>query len=180
VPLLLLSGCQNSTGTGALVGAGTGAVLGNALAKAGHGSRTAGTAIGAIGGALVGGAVGNGVDRSKEQARADGARDAAAALAPSPQAPTLAQIVDMTNNNVPADAIIRQIQTTGAVYSLSYQDLEYLSNNHVHPAVIREMQATAVRPRVYQQPVTVIERPAPVYVAEPAPVVGIGIGARIR
>ena len=92
-------------------------------------------------------------------------------MAPTAQAPTLAQIVEMTNNAVPTDVIITQIRNSRASYSLSPDDLNYLSASHVHGAVIREMQTPAGPPVVYQR---VIEQ-RPVYVAEPAPV-GFGIG----
>ena len=73
VPLMLLAGCQSSSGTGALVGGGAGALLGNGIAKATGGSRTAGTAIGGILGAVGGAVVGDGMDQQRAKGRAEGA-----------------------------------------------------------------------------------------------------------
>lgn len=173
LPLLLVSGCQTAAGTGALTGAAGGGAIGNMIAKSTGGSRTAGTILGAGLGTIAGTVVGDKVDRDKERARVQGAADAQAAMAPTAQAPTLAQVVDMTNKSVPTEAIITQIRNSRAAYSLSPDDLNYLSTNHVHPAVIREMQAPAGPAVIYQQPVRIIEQ-RPVYVHQPPPV-GFGV-----
>src|SRR5262245_44418123 len=145
VPLLALAGCQGMSGTekGALVGAGTGAVAGNLIAKGVHGSRTAGAAIGAVGGLIGGALIGNQVDKAEQRGRAEGAAAATAAAQPVPTAPTLAQVVDMTQRGVTDRVIINQIRTSGARYNLSPEEVAYLSQSGVSSAVIQEMQFTA-------------------------------------
>jgi uncharacterized protein YcfJ len=54
VAVFLLSGCVTKTGTGSVIGAGLGALAGQAIGK-----DTKGTLIGAGVGAVVGGALGN-------------------------------------------------------------------------------------------------------------------------
>ena len=69
---LALTGCKNDAQSGALIGAGVGALAGQAI-----GGNTAGTLIGAGIGAGAGYAIGNEEDKSKaeERARARGAQD---------------------------------------------------------------------------------------------------------
>lgn len=50
--LMLITGCANKTQTGAVVGAGTGALIGHAVG--GNNAAWAGAAIGGVGGALIG------------------------------------------------------------------------------------------------------------------------------
>lgn len=168
-PLLLLVGCQSRAGTGALVGGGAGALLGNAVAKATGGSRTAGTAIGGMIGAVGGAIAGDSVDQTEKRAEARG-QAMAMAQRNAQRAPTIPDIVQMSRGGLTDAVIINQIRTTGATYpNLSSQDVTFMHQEGVSSAVIAEMQG-APQQRVYTaQPVTLV-RPAPVYVEEPPPV----------
>src|SRR5262249_51445661 len=115
-------------GTGALVGDGAGAAAANLIAKATHGSRTAGTviggAVGAIGGAIAGWA------HDQSVIKAD-TRSAAQA-----QQGSLEQIVKLSQQGVTDAVIINQIRTSGKVYTLSANDILYLKQHNVSDAVI--------------------------------------------
>ncbi len=63
--LILLTGCANKTQDGALIGAGTGALIGSMTGNSG--TALAGAAIGAVGGGLVG----NNMDKNDEIKRAE-------------------------------------------------------------------------------------------------------------
>jgi hypothetical protein len=173
VPLMLLAGCQSSSGTGALVGGGAGALLGNGIAKAAGGSRTAGTAIGGILGAVGGAVVGDGMDQQRAKGRAEGAA-AVAAQQNSARAPTIEDIIALSTQGTHEQVIINQIRSTGAVYRLTSSDLQNLQASMVPASVIAEMQMTANRPAG-----SVVYQPAPRYqrvvvVEEPPPAVGVG------
>lgn len=177
MPLLILAGCQSRSGTGALVGGGAGALLGNAVAKATGGSRTAGTAIGGMLGAVGGAVVGDHVDQTERRAEAQG-RAHALAQQNSLRAPTLQDIASLSRSGTPDGVIINQIHTTGATYpTLSVQDIQYLQENAVSSTVIQVMQATSV-PRAPQRVYSA--HPAPVYVEHPQPAVRAGFIYRSR
>jgi hypothetical protein len=158
-----VGGCQTASGTGAAAGGALGAGIG---ALAGHcpGAAVAGGLIGAGAGALAGA----GVDAAREK-KAERAAAADAAL----RAPSLEDVVKLTQSAVPPTQIIDQIRTSGVVYRLTSDQLVWLNQQGVHPSVIQEMQATAYRAprRVYAA--------TPVYVVEPAPPpppVAVGVG----
>jgi hypothetical protein len=160
---LLLSGCQTAAGTGAALGGAGGAVLGNAVAKAAGGSRTAGTVIGGALGAITGAAVGDSKDQADARAARAEANAQAVAAQSQAQALGLTDIAQLSQQGITDNVIINQIRTSGVVYHLSYQDIIWLKKNMVSDAVVSEMQATATRVpvarRVYQR--------RPVYVMEP-------------
>jgi hypothetical protein len=169
LPTALASGCQsmNNTETGALAGGGIGALLG-ALAG---GPRHAGVGalIGAGAGATAGALAGNAADKSEQKAAA--AREAALRNPPL----SLEDVARLTGSAASDDVIIGQIRSTGSVYFLTAEQIIWLQNNGVREPVIREMQATATRPRRVYTAVPV----QPVYVVEPSPPpppVGIGVG----
>ncbi len=158
--LLLATGCDTAAGTGALAGGALGTGVG-ALAGGGRAALAGGligAAAGGVGGALV--------DAHKEKKA-----EQAAAAQVAARAPTLEDVVRMTQTAVPDSEIINQIRTSGAVYHLNSDQLIYLNQQGVHSAVIQELQATAYRTprRVY------VEQPPPppvVYVEPGPPVVG--------
>jgi hypothetical protein len=156
---------------GGAIGAGTGALIGNATGHAGTGAL-----IGAGVGALTGGLIGNSEDQREKKAVE------AAAAAQAQRQIGLMDIVTMTQQHISDPVIISQIRTSLSVYQLSAQDTIWLKQNGVSDAVITEMMATAQRfPRriytatpVYGEPVIVAEPPPP-------PVaVGVGVGFRGR
>jgi hypothetical protein len=162
-------GCSHMSTTdkgvlaGGALGAGTGALVGNAAGNTGAGALIGG-ALGAIGGGLTG----NAIERAEH-------REAAAAAAQAQGPLGLTDVVTLTMQNVSEDVIIQQIHTTGSTFHLSPGDLAYLSQNRVSDRVIQTMQATAGRPRfVRRGPLY-----QPVYVVEPVPPpvrVGFGVG----
>jgi hypothetical protein len=143
LPALLACGCaslsntEKGVGAGGLIGAGTGALIGNSTGHTG-----AGAAIGAGVGALSGGLVGNAIDRSERKAEAQ----IAAATAPGPNGPLgLTDVVQMAQAHVSDQVIISQIRSTGSVFHLSANDTIWLKQNGVSDPVIHEMLATANR-----------------------------------
>jgi hypothetical protein len=153
----MAAGCDTAAGTGALAGGALGTGIG-ALAGGRH-SGTAALAGGLIG-AAAGGLTGAAVDASKEKKAEQAAQAAVAARAPS-----LEDVVRMTQQGVADNQVIDQIRTSGAIYHLTADQLIYLNQNGVHQAVIGELQATAYRTprRVF------VEQPPPVVYVEPAP-----------
>lgn len=164
------SGCETAAGTGAASGGLLGAGIG---ALAGHcpGAALAGAAIGAGAGTLAGA----GVDIARDR-RAQKAAQAASAQAIA-RAPTLEDIVSMTQNAVPTQQIVEQIRTSGVIYRLTADQLVYLNRNGVDSRVIIAMQDTALNPApvrtVYTAAPVVVEQPV---LVTPPPVVGVGFG----
>jgi surface antigen len=169
LPALLFCGCSSMNNTeggaaaGGLLGAGTGALIGQATGHTG-----AGALIGAGVGAVSGGLIGHAVDESDKRQAAAAARGTLG----------ITDIVQMSQAHVSDDVIISQIRTTGSVFRLSSNDTIWLKQQGVSDAVVTEMLASANRiPRqvysaapVYGDPVYVVEPPPP-------PVsVGVGFG----
>jgi hypothetical protein len=175
-PLLFLVGCQGLSrgGNGALIGGTGGAVLGNAVAKAAGGSRTAGTVIGGALGAITGAAVGDSIDQTERQAEARGAANVINQQNAA-RAPSIDEVIQMSRSGVQEQNIINQIHSTRAVYQLTSNDVIRMQQNFVPDRVISAMQGTsAVAPaRVYQAAPVYVERAPAVYVAPPRPV-GVG------
>ena len=175
-PLLLSCGCSSMSNTdrgalgGGAIGAGTGAIIGNATGHTG-----AGALIGGAVGAVTGGLIGNAADEREKKT------EAAIAAAQAQQQIGLTDIVQMTQQHVSDPVIINQIRSSHSVYQLSAQDTIWLKQNGVSDAVITEMMATPHYPRrvytaapVYGEPVYIVEPPPP-------PVaVGVGVGFRGR
>jgi outer membrane lipoprotein SlyB len=177
VPLALAAGCQglSRAENGAILGGTGGAVAGNMIAKAAGGSRTAGTVLGGLAGTVGGAIVGNNMDRA--EARADAA-EAALAESQRPPALSLGEVVEMSRRGTDDRVIMNHIRGSGQVYRLTTDDILYLQDSRVSPAVIAEMQRTAnpgPRAVVAPPPVVVAPAPPPVYVVEPVRPVGFGI-----
>jgi outer membrane lipoprotein SlyB len=157
------SGCETAAGTGALGGSALGAGIGALASHGCPGAALAGAAIGAGAGA-IGGAV---VDGARDR-RAQRAAAADVAL----RAPSLDEVVRMTQAAVPPAQIVNQVQTSGVVYRLTPEQVIWLNQQGVHASVVQAMQATAYRGGRAYTPVVVEQ---PVYVAPP-PVVPVGVG----
>jgi uncharacterized membrane protein len=169
-PAIFLTGCANNTETGALTGAGIGALGGAIIGSAVH-RPGVGAAIGAGAGALTGAAIGNAEDKheAKQQAQA-----VAASIEAQKQG--LTEIAKMAQQKVPDDIIINKIRTSPTIYNLTADQITWLRQYQVSDTVIREIQTTAMRgpQQVYVQGQGY--QPAPVVVVEePPPVVGVGI-----
>ena len=166
-------GCATPSHTedGLVGGAIFGGILGTLVGIVTH-HPAAGALIGAGAGAAIGGATGAAEDHAEKRVAV---AQAQAYAEQQSKWPTLQQIAQMTANGTSDPIIINQIRTTGAIYSLTAADIQYLQQYHVSDAVITEMQATANRP----QP-SVVVQPGPVYVEPYGPpvvrVVGPGWG----
>jgi hypothetical protein len=171
--LALSSGCETAAGTGAAAGGLLGAGIGG-LASRCPGGALVGAAIGAGAGTLAGA----GVDIARDKKAQRNAQAAAAATAA--RAPSLDDIVNMTQNAVPPSQIIEQIRTSGVVYRLTADQIIWLNRQGVDSRVINALQDTALHPApvntVYTAAPVVVERPAVVEYVAPAPVVSVGWG----
>lgn len=129
---LILFGCESTgqkTKSGALIGAGTGAVVGGIIGhQSGHGLQGAG--LGAVLGGLGGALIGNSQDKAVPQAEVDNSKQI-----------TVLNIVDMKAKEVPDDVIISEIQRTKSVYNLSAETVAYLKKNKVSDKVIDYMNS---------------------------------------
>src|SRR6266481_83928 len=160
LPVLLACGCSSMSNTdrgvlgGGAIGAGTGALVGNALGHTG-----AGALIGAGVGAVTGGLIGHSEDKREERA------EARAIAAANAKALGLTDVAQMTRAGVSEGVIISQIRTSPTVFSLSATDIVWLKEQGVGDHIINEMQLTArgYRQRIYG-PFTVVE-PRPVAAA---------------
>ena len=136
---------------GGLLGAGTGAIVGNALGAPG-----AGAAIGAGVGALSGAAIGNGMDEVEAKNRAMIAQQLGRQVSAS--AVTVNDVVTMTKAGVNEELIINHVRAHGVAAPLQANDLIYLQQQGVSPRVVATMQAPPLQP---SQPV-MIQQPGPV------------------
>ncbi len=169
----LLTGCVSPsgrpdyTGSGALIGGGSGAAIGAIADRANPG---AGALIGGAAGLITGGLIGHSMDQQAE-ARRYTAPPTAYVAAPSPQPTSLAEIKAMARAGVSDDVIINQISSTHAVYHLDANAIIDLSNAGVSQKVISYMINTA-QTTVTQAPPppeaeTVVLAPGPDYVWVP-------------
>src|SRR5439155_13076388 len=146
-----MSNTEKGVGAGGLIGAGTGALIGNATGHTG-----AGALIGAGVGALSGGLIGHAVDESDNKTDAKIAAAAAAQQGPM----GITDVVYLAQQHVTDEVIVTQIRCTHSVFQLSANDTVWLKQQGVSDMVVQEMLATASRyPRriystapVYPQP----------------------------
>src|SRR5262249_3394533 len=150
------SGCETAAGTGAaaggLLGAGIGGLVGHC-----PGAALAGAAIGAGAGTLTGAGVD--VYRGKKAQKAAQAASAQAGA----RAPSLDDIVNMTQNAVPPQQIVEQIRTSGVVYRLTPDQIIWLNRQGVDGRVVNALQDTALSPA----PVRTVYTAQPVVVEQP-------------
>lgn len=175
---LLGAGCATHEGTGllagSLLGAGTGALIGGH----GRGNAAAGAAIGAGVGAVAGGLIGAGQDETERRNDAHIAT-ATARMAPTTPPLSIGEVVNMARSGVADDTIVATIHSSPSVFQLTSTQIVDLHNQGVSDRVIQAMIDTTRRPAVVTGP-PVIYRPAPVYVVEPPPRVGVEIGYGYR
>ena len=184
--LPFLGGCagmnntERDARTGALLGAGGGAVLGQAAG----GHPLVGAILGAGAGTLLGGAVGNEEDK-RERADLLQAKNEAEAKQGTPLG--LTDIIQLAQKDVGDEVIINQIRTTHSTFQLSSEDLRFLKENKVSDRVVLEMQNR--RPDAhppdapgYPRGPRYISGPPPPYYfyGPPPPPPGIGVGFVIR
>jgi hypothetical protein len=147
-----MSNTEAGAGAGGLVGAGTGALIGNAVGHTG-----AGALIGAGVGAVTGGLIGHSEDEAQKKA----------AAARAARMLGVTDVVQMAQSHVSDSVIIAQIRATRSIFQLSTNDTIWLKQQGVSDAVVTEMSLTARYPRYARWPsATYVE---PVYMAAPAP-----------
>src|SRR4051794_33101226 len=135
-------GCETKAGTGALIGAGSGAAIGgligsNSHARAGEGALI-GAGVGALGGALVGNAMDE-QDRKKEQERRDReyADNYNHSEAYSGGAVSKRDVMKWTSRGTRDDVIIDRIERSGTVFHMSRGDEQDLRDAGVSEMVIQ-------------------------------------------
>jgi len=136
---------------GGLLGAGTGAIIGDAVG----GKALPGAAIGGGLGAVAGGLIGNGMDeveaRNRYMIEQQLGRQVAAG------AVTINDVVAMTQAGVEDELVVNHIRAHGMAAPLQAGDLIHLQQQGVSARVVAAMQAP---PPAVRQPV-VIQQPAP-------------------
>ncbi len=136
---LFWTGCEypngdpNYTGSGALIGGGTGAVTGAAIAGQGHGGE--GALIGAAVGAVAGGLIGNSMDRQQQERLRQQAPQTYARVDQG-QPLSVADVKALAQAGVDDNVIISQIRNSHTVYHLTAADIIDLRNAGVSNPVI--------------------------------------------
>jgi len=161
--LLSTVGCSAMNNTekgmlgGAAVGTGAGALIGR--------GNPAAMVAGGIIGTAVGGIAGSGQDAREDQKR----WAQAAANAQAQRQISVNEIVQMSQQRVPDQLIVNQLNASASSFELRGDDIIYLRQQGVSDYVISEMQ-------VRRAPRAVIVQPRPVYVYDaPPPPVGVGV-----
>jgi hypothetical protein len=114
-----------------------GALIGSASGHAGAGAAI-GAAAGALGGAAVGGALDDIDAKNRAQIAAQMGR------APAPGAVNVNDVVAMTRAGVNEQLIVNHLNANGLARPLQANDIIYLQQNSISPAVIDAMQRTRV------------------------------------
>ncbi|MBP7216372.1 MAG: hypothetical protein KBA46_03700 [Candidatus Omnitrophica bacterium] len=113
---------------GGLLGAAGGGIIGH---QSGHGG--AGAGIGAAAGALTGAIVGSQIEKPNAGTQATGS-------APSANQMTMQQVVDLAKQGVHEDVIVDRIRLSGSRFTLTTEDVTYLTQQGVSQKVINAMQ----------------------------------------
>ncbi len=154
---LVSAGCQSASHTdrgtlfGGLLGAGTGAIIGDALGNTG-----AGAVIGTGVGALAGNAIGQDMDEMEAQNRAMIAAQLGREIRAG--AVTIDDVVMMSQSGVDDELIVNHIRSNGMVNPPGTHDLITLNSQGVSTKVIKAMQEPPPAPR---RETVIVERPAP-------------------
>jgi len=151
-------GCESKAQTGALVGAGGGALLGGAIGSLSHSRAGAGAAIGAGAGAIGGYLVGNEMDKkdkkNRDAAAADSARTSSSAnnsyQSPPPSRSAAAtdgvsrdDVIRWSKDGVKDEVIIDRIERSGTAFRLTATDENALRDANVSEEVVRAMKNTS-------------------------------------
>jgi hypothetical protein len=159
--------CMNNTEKGMLGGAALGTGAGALIGR----GNPAAMVLGGVAGTMVGGLAGNAQDhREDRKAWAQASANAHAARQMS-----INEVVQLSQQRVPDQMIVNQMNTTGSTFDLRGDDLTYLRQQGVSDHVITQMQI-----RRGGQPVVMHPAPRVVYVEPPPPPphvsVGVGFG----
>jgi len=133
--ILVLSGCESKTGTGALVGAGIGAGVGGIVG--GGGGALIGGAAGAVGGAVVGYLL-----SQEDQENLQRTSPQTARRVNRGEQLSIRDIEKMSDAGISDDKIIGTIDATGSVYRLTSSDVTELKSAGVSQRVIDYMLQT--------------------------------------
>ncbi|HEV8378466.1 MAG TPA: glycine zipper domain-containing protein [Tepidisphaeraceae bacterium] len=148
-------GCESKAQTGALVGAGGGALLGGAIGSLSHSRAGAGAAIGAGAGAIGGYLVGNEMDKKDQKthdaAAANSSRTSRSRDYQSPPPRTAAtdggvtrdDVIRWSKDGVKDEIIIDRIERSGTAFRLTAADENALHDANVSEEVVRAMKNTA-------------------------------------
>jgi outer membrane lipoprotein SlyB len=132
---LLIAGCESSTGTGALVGAGIGVGAGALIG--GGGGALIGGAAGAVGGALIGYLL-----SQEDQERLERSSPQTVRRINKGEQLSITDIEKMSNAGISDSKIIEVIDATGSVYHLSSREVTELQDAGVSQRVIDHMLRT--------------------------------------
>jgi len=141
IPLVWATGCQIPTHSergalfGGLAGAGTGAIIGNAVGATGPGA-----VIGAAVGGLSGTVVGQSLDDIEDKNQVELARLQAQIPQQVAGTVTIDDVVSMTKSGVAPDLIVNHVRNNGAAQVLTANDLITLQNSGVDTRVISALQ----------------------------------------
>lgn len=167
--LIVVTGCRNPdgssdrTGTGALAGAGAGAITG---ARFGGGP---GALIGAAAGAITGGLIGHVLDADHQERLRESAPDTYTRVDQG-QPLAVADVKALAQTGVSDDVIISQIRNSRTVYHLSSADIIDLHKSGVSENVINFMINTPTTiGQSVSAPATPQPAPSVVYVSGPPP-----------
>lgn len=152
----MLGGTAAGVGAGALIGRGNPAAM----------------AIGGIAGAMTGGLFGSAQD-AREDRRAWAQAHSNAQAAQAARQMSINEVVQLSQQRMPDQMIVNQMNTTGSSFDLRSDDLIYLRQQGVSDHVITQMQVRRGGPVVVHPAprVVVVEQPPPPHVA-----VGVGFG----
>lgn len=131
--LLTFSSCETKTGTGALAGAGVGALAGGLI-----GGNATGALIGAGVGALAGGLVGAALDAQDRKIMEQKSPQTLQKIDQHEQLSTY-DIEAMAKNGLSDNVIIGQIQSTHSVFHLTTEEIIELKQDGVSQNVIEYM-----------------------------------------
>lgn len=133
---LALISCETKTGTGALAGAGVGALAGGLI-----GGNATGALIGAGVGALAGGLIGAALDEQDRKIMQQNSPDTLQRIDKQQQL-SLEDVKAMSRNGLSDAVIIGQIQNTHSVFSLTSDQIIDLKQSGVSQNVIEYMIGT--------------------------------------
>ncbi|MEO5366809.1 MAG: YXWGXW repeat-containing protein [Magnetococcus sp. WYHC-3] len=172
---LSLTGCvspqgePDNTGTGALIGGATGAIIGASVAR----HPGVGAAIGGAAGVIAGGLIGHSIDNT-QKARLQNSAPRTWQNVEQGQPLSIADVKALANAGVSDELIISQINNTRTVYRLGTADIIALKNAGVSEKVINFMINTPTSALTPPSAMVVASEPPPairetVVVASPGP-----------
>ncbi len=159
VSLLSLTGCTSTHADrgallGGLLGAGTGAVIGDAV-----GNTAAGALLGAGVGTVAGAAIGDSLDEMETQNRAFIAQQLGRELQPGKV--NYEDVIAMSKAGVAEELILNHIRNNGMVYPPGVDEIIRLQQEGVSTAVIKAMQEPPRRQASSSSSTVVVHEPPP-------------------